>query len=517
MELSRTENSIKNSGMAVFAHIISILLSFVGRTFFIKFLNVDYLGVNGLFTNILTILSLAELGIGSAITYMMYSPIANGEHRKVAAYNFLFKRVYNTIGLIIFVIGLFIMPFLPDIIKGTPDISENLYIVYLLFLINTVSSYFFTYKRSLLIAHQKEYINSKNIVFFAIVKDIVLIVVLYVTTNFYFYLLAQIGITILSNIAISRKTDKLFPEIAKYKKEKVPKQELKVIIRNTLAMLCHKIGSVIVSGTDSILISSFVGIATVGVYSNYKLICYCLQQTTIKFTNSVTASIGNLAVSADGDKVIAVFRKLYFINFTLAFFVSCFFYTLSNAFIKIWIGDSYLLDDACLLIITIDLFIYQIRQPAIVIINAYGLFWPIKWKSIWEAVINLLVSLYLVIGLKLGILGVLLGTMISTLATNIWWEPFVAYRYGMRTKQKGYYKELIKSFISFFIAIVILHFSVKYINGFVGISLIMILLISALVATFVLLVVYFLFYSRNEEFKYATKLLCSIGRNLLKK
>ena len=189
MSDSRTKNSIRNTGMSALAQVVGILLNFVGRTFFIKLLSVEYLGINGLFGNIITILSLAEFGVGTAIVYMMYEPIAKGNTAKVAAYNNLFRKIYNCIGCFVFLAGLCVIPFLDNIIKESPDITENITVIYILFLLNTSVSYFFTYKRSLLIAHQKEYLNSKNIIYFAIIKDVFELLFLFDCSDMHHFLL----------------------------------------------------------------------------------------------------------------------------------------------------------------------------------------------------------------------------------------------------------------------------------------------------------------------------------------
>ena len=325
MAENRTNNSIKNYRMTMLSQMASILLNFIGRTFFIRLLSIEYLGVNGLFSNILSLLSLAELGVGTAITYMMYKPIAEDDRVKVAAYNQLYKKIYNCIGVFILVTGLSLTPIIYKLIKEPPQISESIYIIYALFVINTAISYFYTYKRSLLIAHQKEYVNNQNIILFAIIKDVVLIALLYAFRSYYIYLTAQIVITFISNVVISRKTDKIFPEITSMSKQKIPASEIKTIIKNTLAMVCHKIGSVVVSGTANIFISYFVGLATVGVYSNYVMISTAALQIVGKGVNSLTASFGNLVATSSQQNILNVFKRVYFINFILSLVIATFF------------------------------------------------------------------------------------------------------------------------------------------------------------------------------------------------
>lgn len=513
MTNSRTANSIRNSYMSMLSQIVSIGLNFIGRTFFIKLLNIDYLGINGLFTNILTLLSLAELGIGTAIIYMMYKPISDNDLRQVAAYNNLFKKVYNFIGCIIFILGLFLIPFLDVIINNPPMISENLVIIYILFLTNTSISYFFTYKRSLLIAYQKEYINSRNIIQFAIVKDVVLIIILYFTRDYYLYLGAQICITFLSNLAISYKTNKLFPDIVKLKHERVSKDDIRIIIKNTGAMLCHKIGGVIVTGTDSILISSFVGVAAVGIYSNYLLISTCTKQIIDKGINSLTASFGNLVASSSSDSVFIVFKRIFFINFTCAFFVSILFFALVDSFITIWIGDEFLMANTCVFIISFNmLFLNQLRIPSQIVINTFGLFWQIKWKSIVEALLNLLFSLIFVVIYNWGILGVLLGSLISNVLTNIWWEPYIAYKFGMKQSLSAYFISFIRYSVLFLFVIAIIKVIQLYIFLELFDNSVILFMANFLSSSILAIGLYWFFFNKKEEFLYMQNLLLQLIR-----
>lgn len=507
---SRTKNSLRNYGTTVITQIAGIILSFIGRTFFIKFLSIDYLGVNGLFSNILSLLSLAELGVGTAITYMMYKPIADNNIAKVAAYNNLFRKVYNCIGLFIIVVGLSLTPFIDYLIKEPPEINENLHIVYVLFVLNTAVSYFFTYKRSLLIAYQKEYVNSQNVMLFAMIKDIVLIGLLYCFRDYYIYMVTQIIITLASNASISYKTNRLFPEIVNLKVESVPIDEIKVIVKNTAAMVCHKIGSVVVSGTGNLFISCYVGIAIVGVYSNYVLMYTCANQIIGKGVNSLTASFGNLVATSDKNDVYVVFKKIFFLNFILAYLVAVCFYILIDPFITLWIGNEYLLDSHSILLIIINsIFFFQLRVPSQMAINTYGLFWQIKWKSLVEALINLCCSFFFTAYLGLGIVGILMASLVSNVSTSLWWEPYVAYKYGLKQPIKEYSIMFVKVLLVFILTIVTLslvgHFLNTYISNVIGLGCARMLLALPLSVLII-----WMFYHRSFEYKYALSMVYRI-------
>lgn len=507
MENSRTANSLKNSAVSVSVQIATILLSFIGRTVFIKQLNIEYLGVNGLFSNILTILSLAELGIGTAITYMMYKPIADGDTAKIAALNNLYRQVYNWIGAFILFVGLLLTPFITYLIKNPPKIVEDIHVIYILYVLNVSMSYFFTYKRSLLIAYQKEYVNNKNILQFSFLKEALLITVLFTIGNYYVYLLVQVLVTLLSNCAISYKTNKLFPEVVRTRPAKVPKNEIKLIVKNTMAMVCHKIGSVLVSGTGNVFISYYIGISVVGIYSNYVLISTSACAIIVKAVNSVTASFGNLVAMDEPSRIFAVFKKLYFINFVLAFAIAILFYSLVDPFISVWIGRDYYLDNiSVLLIATNSIFFYQVRIPAQIVINTYGLFWQVKWKSIVEAVLNISISFVLTACLDWGINGILLSMLLSNIATNLWWEPYCGFKYGFKLPLRLYLKELGKSSLLLLCALTIMYYSVQYIEANISNIFISMFLIF-IIAIMVIIILIIVAYRGTVEYVYAINML----------
>ena len=255
---SRIDNSIRNTTFAIIGQIGTIVLSFLTRTIFIACLGASYLGINGLFTNILSVLSFAELGFGTAIVYALYKPLAENNQKEVAAYMNFYALVYRFVGIFIFVGGLALVPFLSYFIGDTSEIPSDippLWVIYILYLLNSSASYFFNYKRSLITASQNGHIDSLNTLIFTFIRNIFQIVGLIVWRSFVFYLVVQIICTLLGNIAISLRANRLFPYLSKYKKEQLDSDSLHLIIRNVIAMACHKLGSVIVSGTDNIIIS----------------------------------------------------------------------------------------------------------------------------------------------------------------------------------------------------------------------------------------------------------------------
>lgn len=347
----RTENSIINAGVGLIGQIISSIMNFICRTVFVYTLSAQYLGINGLFTNILSMLSLAELGIGGAITFSMYKPIADGDETVLRQLLNFYGKVYRCVGIVIGCIGVAITPFLGFFIKDMPDIP-HLRFIYILYLVNSVISYFYSYKCSVLDANQKQYIGNIFRYKYIIICDIIQMVFLVLTHNFIVYLMLAVFNTIYTNMRISRKAEELYPWIKRISKSDQLNVKLKSeISKNVFAMFNHNIGNVIVNGTDNILISKFAGLINVGVYSNYSMIVLTITSLISKISDSFTASVGNLGVMEDEDRVYKVYQIINFVNFWIYSFCTICFLLLFQPFITVWLGTNYLLTDASVFMI----------------------------------------------------------------------------------------------------------------------------------------------------------------------
>ena len=269
---SRTDNIVENMKTGLVVQLLNKILAFVVRTVFIKVLSTEYLGINGLFTNILTMLSFAELGIGNAIIFSMYKPVANNDKEKMKSLVKLYKKSYEKIGIIVFILGMAIMPFLDVIIKDVPDIKESISFIYFMFLLDTVLSYFFTYKKSIISAYQKESIINNYTTIIYLLRAIVQIVFLLITKNFIIYLIIQISSTLILNIVLSLKADKMFPYLKEKEVQNLEVKEKESIYKKVKSLVVYKFGSVILNGTDNVIISSMINVTMVGLCSNYTLI-----------------------------------------------------------------------------------------------------------------------------------------------------------------------------------------------------------------------------------------------------
>lgn len=299
----RIQNSLNNMFFGLSGQIISAIMGFMVRTVFIYTLGIEYLGVDGLFTSILMMLSLANLGFDTAIVYSLYKPLAENDINKIQALMNLYQKAYRWIGIIILLIGLSLLPFLPNLMNGETTIS-NITIIYLLFLSNSVLSYYFVYKQSIIIADQHNHIISKIHSVFTIVSNIAQIIVLVSISNYIVVLSTQIAFRVIENIYVANKANQLYPYLNTKNNATLSKEDKKLFFENLYALMLYKISGVVINGTDNIIISKFVGIVWVGVYSNYLLIISTLNTLLGYLFYSITASVGNLNVNENAEKSI---------------------------------------------------------------------------------------------------------------------------------------------------------------------------------------------------------------------
>lgn len=436
---SRTEYSAYNTSIALVSRAMAIIMGYVVRIVFTHVLSESYVGINGLFTDILNVLSLSEMGIETAISFALYKPIAEGDTESQKSIMNLYKWFYRFVAAFVLAAGLLVLPFMDVLIKNKPDIDQLTYI-YLLYLLNTVMSYLFVYKRTLLDAHQLMYIGTLTKTVSWVIQDILQIAVLLITQNFILYLYIYIATTLLANIYVSKQTDKLYPFMKERDIQPIRKEEKAGIIKNIKAMMMHKIGDVIVNNTDNLLISSFVGITSVGCYSNYYLLIGSIQQVLNETFQGLTASVGNLGVTTNPERVRKIFGATFFLNNWLFGMAAICLFELLNPFVALSFGEKYLFTADIVLVLCVNFFIKGMTKSCLVFRNSLGLFWYDRYKSIAEAAINLAASILL--ALRFGTLGVFIGTFISTVLTSLWVEPYILYKYHFQASVKPYYVKL---------------------------------------------------------------------------
>lgn len=491
----RTEYSIKNSLTQFITNIITILFLFIGQTIFIKILGVEYSGLNGLFTNILTVLNLFELGIGSSITYNLYKYVKEDNKETIKSIMYFYKKSYNYIAILTLIIGLSITSFTKYIVKDiTVDI--NIYLIYILFLLTTVSTYILSYKRNLIIANQKNYIINIIQITYIIILNIIQILILFITKNYYLYLIIKIICILIENVTINIKANKLYPFL-KEKNIKPIKKEIKDnIINRVKALIIHKTSGAVTNGTDNILISAFLGITTTGLYTSYNYIITSVKKLFGNIIQTTTPSIGNLLTENDKEKNYQTFKKIRFLNYWITIFTSTSLLLITEPFIKIWLGKNYILPSTVLIVLVINYFQTMMRTSYSTFKDAAGIWIEDKYIPILQLSINLISSIIL---LKIiGLPGVFIGTILSSLVLWCYSYPKFVYKKLFNRQIKNYIKETITHII-IFIFIISLSFTLnKYSN-----NIIFSIIISITIPNIILLIIY----RKNEEFKYYKNLI----------
>ena len=434
--MSRLANSVRNIKVGTIGLLVSYLCSFISRKVFVVYLSAEYLGLNGLFSNILSLLSLAELGVGSAICFSLYKPLAFKETYKIQALMQLYRKAYTIIGLAVLVVGLSFTPLLPYLLKDIPDIS-NLGLLYSLYVVNSACTYFLSYKRTILIADQKRYIDSLYYYSFQIIKNLLQIVVLIATRNYILFLAVMLVMTIIENLVISNKVNSIYPFLKDKGKKELSRDEKFQIKRNVFALTFHKIGSVLVNGTDNILLVKFVSLVSAGLYANYIMIQSAITGIISIIFSSITASVGNLSVEKESEGSKPVFDQLFFISSWIFGFSALCLLFLFNPFISLWLGSEYLFSPGVVFVIVLNFYLSNMLRPVRTFKDSLGLFWADRYKSLFESLINLVVSIFL--AMHFGLIGVFIGTTVSNLATCFWIEPYVLYKQGFNKPLGSYY------------------------------------------------------------------------------
>ena len=506
----RIENSVKNSSLGLLAQVVHMVSSLIIRTVFIYYLNTEYLGVNGLFSNILTVLSLAELGFGSAITYNLYKPISENDKVQIAKLMNLYHDAYRVIGCVVAFLGLCLIPFLDYIIHGQSNI-EQLTLIYGLFLLNTVLSYFFSYKRSVFNADQRQRVLSIINIIYLLIKSLFQILVLVRFKSFIIYLSVQVLCTVLENITASVYADRCYPFLKLYSTEKLSKQEQKHIFRDIRSMLIYKIGGVALNGTDNIIISAFDGLISVGVLSNYSIIVGGIQALITKITGGLTGSIGNYIAKESKDNCEKLLLKVTFLNYLLygMCFVGCM--AVINPFITIWAGDKYVLGFWTVFVFCLNIYIEGTMTPVWTFRTTMGLFSHGRFLPLVAAGINIIVSILL--ARRMGLIGVLLGTTFSRFFAGIWPAPYIIYHYGLMKKAGSYYG---KWFINLFIVCLDI-WLISFLSDHLGLEGVAAIIIYGISAMLIFIVSTILVYMRSTELKYTTTVFRRIFRSIRKR
>ena len=414
-----------------------LVMSFVVRSFFIKSLGSSYLGLDGLFKNLLNLLSFTELGLGVAVSSALYEPPANNNIPLIKAYLSLLRRFYKLLIILIIVLGTILTFFLPVFITGA--IPSDARLAFILYFMNSAVTYMLVVNRTLLIADQLSYVNARNQFVFSMIQQIIQIIILLATKNYVLYLLIQLLANFASNLSLRRVSLKYYPYLADHDAPSLPTEKIQALKQNIIGMVSSKVGGIVLNSTDNIVLSSFVGLTAVGMFSNYMTVINGLITLQNAAVNAITASIGNLGTESDSHKEENIFFQLFSGNSFVTHAIALGAITFFGKFISVWVGGQYQLSIITTVAIVVLFFMNQLRQISIAFQIAHSLFWQQRFKSLWEAGINLAFSIVFVKAFNLGILGVVLGTITSNILINSWWEPLIVFRSGIQRPLKRYW------------------------------------------------------------------------------
>jgi O-antigen/teichoic acid export membrane protein len=492
---NRTQKSVKNMTIGMLSQLFTLWLSFVSRTVFIKFLTAEYLGISGLFSNVLTVLSFAELGIGDAMTYAMYKPVKEDNRKLVNQLMVVYKKAYTGIAVVVGAIGLGLSFFLSFIIAEPPDIPESLQLIFWLYVVNNMASYILTYKKSILIAYQENYIVSEVQQIASLIQQIAQMIVLCFTKQYILYLIIQILCTILNNIIISVVVKKRYPWINEKDGEELPQEVSKEIFKNVKALSISKIAGVVSNGSDNIIISKFVGLSSVGVASNYTMIINSLNGILWNGLSSLTSSFGNFNVDSTIGQRRKLFNELFLCSYWLYGFMTIGIITLANSFVQLWVGSNYLVPQGVVLALVLITYISGVNFPVYTYQSTLGMFDKMKIPYVLFAVFNILLSILL--GKNWGLFGVYIATSITRLCTSEVSSGYYVYRYGLKLSPLKYLKKYVIYFLILILNILVTNYAVSLVQiaGIIGFS------IKVVTCTVVCNAIYFVCFFRTTEFR----------------
>ena len=447
----------KNTMSALFGNAVNILVKFVAQKIFIQTLGVEYLGLNSVLLNIISVLSIAELGISSAIIFNLYEPI---KHRKLEVVKSLlkfYKKAYDIIAILTLAIGLLLMPFLHLVVRE-PVLGVNMYFAYLLMLASTVISYFMSYRQSILYATEQGHVTINVQTVTNILTVSIQILLLVTTHNYYLYLTVSIVMQFLKNLCLYKIAERKHPILKDKDIQKLDKTIEKDIFKKMRALFIHKASTFVIFSTDNIIISAFINVPTVGLYSNYHMIFSAVETVFTQTIKALTPTVGNLLVDKDFSKNFKTFQKIRHVNFMVVLVSSVGIMLLADLFVKLWFGGEYVLSNFTLVTLLMVHYQRMMRESYSVFKEAAGIYYEDRFVPVIESLINIVVSVVLV--RWIGLPGVFIGTFVSSLALWFYSYPkFVYKRLFGRTYRQYIVEVVLYSLI--YLAVMVLAWSIK--------------------------------------------------------
>lgn len=509
-EASRTLQSLKNVSAIWVGQFVSILCTFAVRMVFVRYLSQDYLGLETLFANVLTILSLAELGVAAAIVFSLYEPLATEDHEAVKSIMRLFKRAYTIIGIVIAVVGCILAPHIELFIGETPDIPY-LHVYFLFFVANSSVSYFFSYKASLITADQKNYIVSLIRYGFQILLCIAQALVLILTSNYFLFLTCMLIATLGQNICYSIAANKMYPYLREKDIQPIDPDVLNAIKRNVSGMVIHKTSSIVNAPVNGVVLSVFSNLSTVAIYGNYLLVMNTLGKLVDQMFDAIISSIGNLNVTESKERQYEVFRTSFFVNaFIVGTFTVCYL-PLVSPFIEFAFGPDYLFPFDVVVLFAIWFYFRGIRDATLSFISAYGLYWETKWKALAETIFLLCTTIPLTY--FFGIRGLLIANIIVQVCISLLFEGLIMHKHGLMRGAGKYFASAILYSLVALVLCLVSAFAVSLIPD----SAIVRFLIGGVICVIIGLGGYFIVFNRTREFQEVTGIAKSLFNRIFKR
>ncbi len=503
---SRTQKSVRNIAFSLGYQLVTLFSNFFMKTVLIKNLGIQYTGVSALFTDILTVLSVAELGFGTAVSYALYRPLYEKDDAQIAKLMRLYQKIYRIIFSVIVAAGIVCLIFLKYIVKDVPDIKENIHIIFIFFILKTAVSYLFVYKATLLEANQEKHIVSAVGIVVCVLTAILEAVTVAVFKSYIGYLAVMVTMVIVQNVIISLVANHRYPMLKTECNESLSLHERKEIFKNVRALAIYKISGALQRGVDSVIISAMLGTSLVGFLSYYKMITNNVDSLFGQVFEAIKPSVGNLAASENSQRQYTVFKKMCFLSFAIGNFISVSLITLLNPFITLWLGNSYLLGMDIVIILVADIYIITMVRPYESFRNANALFVQGKYRPAVMVILNIILS----IGLadKWGLFGVLFATVAARVLTHVWYDPLLLYRKVFHKPFLQYIKMKIVYLLTVIFNCVLVYeicniisFSNQWVEFF----------LKALLCVFIPNIVLIALFHNNDEFKalyaYAHELL----------
>lgn len=495
---SRKKQTLKNITVAFFSNILIYVLSLFTSRVIKERLGLDILGLNGVLANVISILSLTELGIGGVITFALYEPLAHQNKELIKSIMAFYKKAYRIIAIVVAVIGLVLLPLVPSLIKSSDFSNRYIVMVYLLFLANSVLSYLWVYKRTLIVADQKNYVVTIVGLVYTYALKISQLFAVFFTSNYILFLVIQMVCTLIYNLVISSVCDKLYPFL-KDKAEKLPQEQVQLIVKKIKALFFHSLGTVVIFGTDNILISYFCGITEAGRYTSYLSIVNMIGTIVVIVFDNLRDSLGNFLVTETRERKRELFNNLFFMNQTLVSIFSICLLLLLTPFVQLWFGTDTVLPNY---VVASMVFCFYLQKSMLTtggMKSSAGLFEQDRFIPIYESFVNLVASILL--ANKFGIVGIVWGTIISTLLGPFLVQPIILFKQVFTENGFKYFGLYGTYFIRFVIIFGFVNFIFTNLVGFIPKSIFSFLLEAAILFVIVC-ICWFVSVSWKKEWRY---------------